>query len=191
VIACAAASGQLRPLAQVGFPPAAEADWFQAVPQFTLSQYFTAPLIQRLEAGEVIVSDLTRLEHPGLPGSGGQQTLVAPLRLGQQLLGILTLEYGSTSHRFTPTEYSLAGAVAKLAALVLERERLFREREAARASALAERETARQMNDFLSLVGHELRTPLTSLKARTANPVDQPEGASPIGPAPGGALAGS
>jgi PAS domain S-box-containing protein len=47
-----------------------------------------------------------------------------------------------------------------------ERNQLAREREEARASALAERETARQMSDFLSLIGHELRNPLTSLKGQ-------------------------
>jgi signal transduction histidine kinase/integral membrane sensor domain MASE1 len=47
-----------------------------------------------------------------------------------------------------------------------ERNHLAREREEARASALAERETARQMSTFLSLIGHELRNPLTSLKGQ-------------------------
>jgi PAS domain S-box-containing protein len=47
-----------------------------------------------------------------------------------------------------------------------ERNQLAREREEAHASALAERETARQMSDFLSLIGHELRNPLTSLKGQ-------------------------
>src|SRR5262249_26223661 len=166
VIAFASKTGQLRPLALVGFPPTIEADWFQTVAHFTLPEHFTGPIIQRLEAGEVVVADLTHLERPGLPTSRGQQTLVAPMRLGQHLLGILMLDYGSASHRYTPTEHTLAGAVAKLAALILERERLFSEREEARASALAERETARQMSDFLSLIGHELKTPLTSLKGQ-------------------------
>jgi len=47
-----------------------------------------------------------------------------------------------------------------------ERNQLAREREEAQTRALAERETSRQMSDFLSLIGHELRSPLTSLKGQ-------------------------
>jgi signal transduction histidine kinase len=46
----------------------------------------------------------------------------------------------------------------------LERERLLREREEARASELASRETQTEMGIFLGIAGHELKTPLTSLK---------------------------
>jgi signal transduction histidine kinase len=54
--------------------------------------------------------------------------------------------------------------VAGLAALVLERERLQREREEARGSAIALREANRRMDEFLGIAGHEMRTPLTSIK---------------------------
>jgi signal transduction histidine kinase len=54
--------------------------------------------------------------------------------------------------------------VTRLGALVLERERLLRERAEARASELAMRETNTQMDTFLGMAGHELKTPLTSMK---------------------------
>jgi signal transduction histidine kinase len=46
--------------------------------------------------------------------------------------------------------------------LVLERERLQREREEARSNALALREANRRMDEFLGIAGHEMRTPLTA-----------------------------
>jgi signal transduction histidine kinase len=46
----------------------------------------------------------------------------------------------------------------------LYRSRLLSEREEARASELALRETQTQMDIFLGIAGHELKTPLTSLK---------------------------
>ena len=58
---------------------------------------------------------------------------------------------------------ALVQAMAKLAALLLERERLLREREAARAEALALSEAKRHLEGFLGIVSHELKTPLTSI----------------------------
>ena len=53
---------------------------------------------------------------------------------------------------------------SSLAALVIERERLLRERAEAQASELALREVNRRMDEFLSIAAHELRTPLTSIR---------------------------
>jgi PAS domain S-box-containing protein len=47
---------------------------------------------------------------------------------------------------------------------ITERERIQREREEARANALALRESNRRMDEFLGIVSHELRTPLTTIK---------------------------
>jgi len=49
--------------------------------------------------------------------------------------------------------------------VVLERERLLREREEARAEVLALAEANRRMDEFLGIAGHELRTPITTIKA--------------------------
>ena len=67
------------------------------------------------------------------------------------------------AHTFTADELVLAEAVARLAALAIERERLQREREEARAGDLALRTANRRMEEFLSLAAHEMRTPLTTI----------------------------
>lgn len=83
--------------------------------------------------------------------------------LRDQLVGALFLDYGVPGHVYTPDERSLAEGSALLAAMVLERERLLREREEARANELALREANRRLDEFLGVASHELRTPLTSI----------------------------
>ncbi|HKS69543.1 MAG TPA: HAMP domain-containing sensor histidine kinase, partial [Ktedonobacterales bacterium] len=69
------------------------------------------------------------------------------------------------AHHYTPQNRALALAVAQLVGMVMERERLAREREEARLRELAAAEATRRMNDFLGIASHELRTPLTSVTA--------------------------
>ena len=59
---------------------------------------------------------------------GVRTLLIAPMFVGDQLVGILSLDYGGLEHDYTEEEQALAGAIAKLAALVIERERLLYER---------------------------------------------------------------
>jgi signal transduction histidine kinase len=119
--------------------------------------------------------------------------LLAPLLLGRQLVGILTLDYGAEVRTFAHAELALAGGVARLAAVVLERDRLLGEREEARASALALTEANRRMDEFLGIATHELKTPVTSsslvvqlaafrlagLRAQVTAAEDQVGGAAP------------
>jgi signal transduction histidine kinase len=88
--------------------------------------------------------------------------LLTPMSVGGPLLGVITVDYGAVAHEFTAEEFALAGAVAQLAAQIIERERLGRDRETARANALALAETARRMDEFLSIAAHELKTPVTN-----------------------------
>jgi len=92
---------------------------------------------------------------------GVRTLLIAPMFVGDQLVGLLLLDYGSVEHEYTEEETALAGAIAKLAGLVIERERLLSEQAKAQANELALREANRRMDEFLGMAGHELRTPLT------------------------------
>jgi signal transduction histidine kinase/PAS domain-containing protein len=121
-------------------------------------------LVSRLRAHEMLLLDMMQPPFLGQPNPYGVRTvLIAPMFVGDQLVGILLLDYGGVEHDYTEEETALAGAIAKLAALVIERERLLYERAKAQANELALREANRRMDEFLGMAGHELRTPLTAI----------------------------
>jgi len=95
---------------------------------------------------------------------GVRVLLVAPMRVRDQLVGMLALDHGEEEHHFTADEVELTQTVARFAALVIERDRLLQGQAEARAGELALRETNRRMDEFLSIASHELRSPFTSVK---------------------------
>ena len=157
----------LMPIGIVGMSAEMERAWWEewnAHPP--LESALGASLVQRLRAGEVLVYDLSQPPFDTVPNPYGIITvLLAPMRTGERLVGILALDHDSVRHIYTDDELALAGGAAKLAALVIERERLLAEREAARASALSLRVANQHMDEFLSIASHELRNPLTSIRA--------------------------
>ena len=155
----------LRPVAVVGLSVEQEQQWQTGQQQYgRLSDSQYPELVSRLRAHEVLLLDMTQLPFLGQPNPYGVRTmLIAPMFVGDQLVGILSLDYDGIEHEYTEEETALAGAIAKLAALVIERERLLYERAKAQANELALREANRRMDEFLGIAGHELRTPLTAI----------------------------
>lgn len=164
LIAIEPEAGALRPVAVVGFSSEQQQQWMTAMGHYRLDDYLAPNLLARLQAGEVVLNDLTWTKTSGAPTYGAREVLVAPMSSGAHLTGVLTLDYGGTPHTFPPEEVALAGAAAKLATLVMERERLLQERALAHARELALRETTQRMDEFLGIVAHELRTPLANLR---------------------------
>ena len=155
----------LRTVAVVGLSAEQEQQWRADKQQFSrLSDSIYPELVSRLRAHDVLLLDMTQLPFLGQPNPYGVRTvLIAPMFVGDQLVGLLLLDYGGVEHAYTQEETALAGAIAKLAALVIERERLLYERAKAQANELALREANRRMDVFLGIAGHELRTPLTAI----------------------------
>ncbi len=109
--------------------------------------------------------------------------VLAPVRLGERLIGLLAVDHGAGPHVYAVDEQALITAVARLAALVIEWERLLAEREEPRAAALALRESNRRTDEFLAAASHELRTPLTKLwRACRERKVSTPTGDTTIVP---------
>ncbi len=153
------------PVAAVGLSPAEEAFWWNEQGKIRLSESADPTLAPRLRAGEIVVIDMSQPPYNTGPNPYAIRTvLAAPMHISDQLVGLLGLDYGNEAHEFTAEEVTLARAVSKLGALVLERARLLREREEARANELALREAKRRMDEFLSIASHELKTPLTSIR---------------------------
>lgn len=161
-------TGALHPLAGAGLAPEEERYWraWDGTPLGT--QMGDPGIAERLLEGGVTLIDMTRppfsdrYNPTGIPAF-----LVAPMRAGERLAGLLSVDYGNAPHSYTDDEIALVGAIARLAAAAVERERLRREREEARAVELALRETNRRMDEFLSIAAHELRSPLTGIKGST------------------------
>lgn len=147
---------------------AAQEQQRQADEQTLLSNYLADPqLLARLKANEILMLDATLLsstrEQPFLEDV--HRIFAIPMFHADQLLGVLSIDYGSRDHVCSIGEQTLLRAVARLLILVMERDRLLQERELARANELALLEANRRMDEFLGMASHELRSPLTSIKA--------------------------
>jgi len=129
---------------------------------------FDRSLTRRLSRDEVIAMEADP-SNKYVPTSW----LLAPMRSMGRLLGIVRLDYGASAHHFTAEELSLARAVARMAALVVEqrnlqdeRDQAIRERAEATTHELISREAEQRMELFIGIAGHEFRTPLTVLQGQ-------------------------
>src|SRR5690242_6370053 len=155
---------RLMPIAVAGLDAGEEEQWQALLRGVPLAAFLDADLVSRLSAGEAVAIDTT--PSPRADASfGTTAALLAPMRIGDRLIGVLSLDSGKAVHEYSEDDRILAGAVARLAALVVERERLLRERAATQAQVLALTEANRRMDDFLGIAAHELRTPLTTTRA--------------------------
>jgi signal transduction histidine kinase/PAS domain-containing protein len=158
---------ELRSLAVVGLPAEQEKQWHERRPGFYLSDRAMEPSIEaQLSTGNVVVIDMQEAPFAGQANPYGiKAMLMAPMRIGTRLIGILSLDHGGEEWVFSDGEEMLAKAVAELAALILERERLLEERAESQANVLALQEANYLKDEFIGIAGHELRTPLTTVKA--------------------------
>lgn len=166
---------RLQPLAVVGLSPDEERQWWAEQQQEArLGDSPDSTLADQLRANEVLLLDMTQPPFNTQPNPYQVHTLLmAPMVVGEQLVGLLSLDFGRQEHDYSTDEIALAKAVVKLAGLAIERDRLLRERAEARASELALREANRRMDEFLGMTSHELKTPLTSIKGNTQLTVRQ------------------
>lgn len=160
-------AGVQHPVAVAGLSAEHERAWWATVEGAPIAnpQVVIDPaILARFFSGEVVVFDMTQPPYSDQPNPFGiRAVLIAPLRVDTGIIGALSLDYGGVDHAYTPEEIALSGAVAQLAALTLERERLRREREEARAAELALRDTNQRMDEFLAIASHELKSPLTGM----------------------------
>jgi signal transduction histidine kinase len=160
----------LHPVTVIGLSPAQEAHWWAnwSQPQH-LGARFDPSTETALRAGELVTQARPCLPRwPWQDSCPAYPTLLAPMQVGDTLVGILTVDSIGAEGRgqdgeLSPHWQALIRAVARLGALVLDRHRLLRERAVALASELALRETNEHMDTFVGIAGHELKTPLTSL----------------------------
>jgi len=164
IVAFEPESEEMRAVAVAGLTPVEERTWLANWPTAGhMRDFLPDAFIERLRLGETIQIDRSQPPFNRWANPFGSRTmLVIPMRVGGRLLGNLTLDYGAADHQPGAEEFAMAGAVAKLAALIIERDRLAHDRAVAYAHALAMAETTRRMDEFLSIAAHELKTPVTN-----------------------------
>ncbi len=125
-----------------------------------LDSFLSTEQVTRLQRGEELPLSLPTVAGitPMTP-----QDLLAPMVIEHHLIGIINITI-EAPHKTTDAEVTIITAtLAKLTALVVERERLFQQRATAQAHILALQQAKERMDTFLNLASHELRTPLTSI----------------------------
>ncbi|HEY6409895.1 MAG TPA: ATP-binding protein, partial [Ktedonobacteraceae bacterium] len=123
----------LRPLAVVGLSLEQEHQWWAEQQGSRLVESPNQSLVQRLQSHEVVLFDMAHPPWNTYPNPYGIRTmLLAPMSIGDRLVGLLSLDYGGVEHVYTPEERALAGAAANLTATIIERDQLLRQQAALR-----------------------------------------------------------
>ncbi len=121
-----------------------------------------AACFDRLCAGEALTLDVAAPAGGDvLRDTARAAILCVPLRLGNELAGVLGVLPGDAAHGRGPDPLDLALATGRLVTLVIERERL----QHLRAESIRLREREQLQSSFLGMISHELRTPLTAAQA--------------------------
>lgn len=166
IVAVDAHTGLMQPVTVVGLSPEQEQAWWATwSPPVTLEERHSSAEVAALQAGKPMLWDSRHVREPYRSYLFQAFTgKLWPMRIDEELVGLLLVDYGDQDHTYTFQDDVLTGAIARLGALVLERDRLLRRWAEARANELAMQATKEQMDTFLGIASHELKSPLTAIQ---------------------------
>jgi PAS domain S-box-containing protein len=155
----------LIPITIVGTSPEYERHWYNSLHGARLHSLLgSQEFVDRLRVGEMLSLDSSHQLFRDLPS----YKLITPILKNGELIGIFLVAYGNVKPDLTSQDLATIHAVAKLAALLVEREEAFYERNHAQQmlqNAKSELErTSKVKGDFLGIVSHEFRTALTGIQ---------------------------
>jgi PAS domain S-box-containing protein len=155
----------LIPITIVGISPDYERHWYNSLHGARLHSLLgSQEFVDRLRAGEMLSLDGSHQLFRDLPS----YKLITPILKNGELIGIFLIAYSNVKPDLTSQDLTIIHAVAKLAALLVEREKAFHDRNHAlqmlqNAKSELER-TSKVKGDFLGIVSHEFRTALTGIQ---------------------------
>ncbi len=110
----------------------------------------------------VLLNRSSQFDEIGTRGVGkeARSYLGVPILVGDQAIGVISIQSSTDERRFDETDEKLLSTLAANVGTAIQRARLFTEMEQAKEAAEAANSVK---SDFLASVSHELRTPLTSV----------------------------
>ncbi len=106
------------------------------------------------------IGNRTAQLHITRSGVAAKSYLGVPIPVGNEVIGVLSVQSTEEEGRFTDADLRLLATIAANVGVAIHNARLFEETKQARAAA---EEADAAKSAFLSTVSHELRTPLTSV----------------------------
>ena len=113
------------------------------------------------------VNELSQQLGVGAVGIPASSYLGVPIPVGEEIIGVLSVQSTEQENRFNESDQRLLSTIAASVGVALRNAKLFEEVQQSKMEAEAASKVAEKANEaksaFLSTVSHELRTPLTSV----------------------------
>jgi signal transduction histidine kinase len=158
-------TGSIVPLAIAGVPPAIETLWRSRIAGAQLDGLLKAAQVASLRAGQAVAVRWERTPLEQCLFFGMPAAIIAPLRAGTHLIGLLGMHLDGAGPRPSRDAIALAQAVAAFAALAIDRARLLRDQLIVRSSVAHLREGRLEMEHALDHTAHEIRNPVTAISS--------------------------